>query len=140
MYVIKKGLSEIAILYPDAIDTLEGVKSLGLKAYLITNGLANVQRGRLRLSGIGKYFDGIFISDEMGTSKPSKKYYDMVVSQIDGFDSKKALIVGDSLVSDIPLGLENGIDTCYLNHTSEKPTLPVTCEIRTVSEVLNIIK
>ena len=140
MPIYEKGLSEIAILYPDAIDTLEGVKSIGLKAYLITNGLANVQRGRLKLSGIGKYFDGIFISDEMGTSKPSKTYYNMVVSQIDGFDPKKALIVGDSLVSDIPLGLENGIATCYLNHTSEKPTLPVTYEIKTVSEVLNILK
>ena len=140
MPVYEKGLSEIAILYPDAIDTLEGVKNLGLKAYLITNGLANVQRGRLKLSGISKYFDGIFISDEMGTSKPSKTYYNMVVSQIDGFDVKKALIVGDSLVSDIPLGLENGIDTCYLNHTGETPTLPVTYEIKRVSEVLNYLK
>ncbi len=140
MPVYEQGLSQIAILYPDAIETLEGVKKLGLKAYLITNGLANVQRGRLKLSGISKYFDGIFISDEMGTSKPARKYYDMVVSQIDGFNPKKALIVGDSLVSDIPLGLENGIDTCYLNHTSEAPTLPVTYEIKKVSDVLNILK
>ena len=139
MPIYEKGLSETAILYPETIPTLEKVKKLGLKTYLITNGLANVQRGRLKLSGIGKYFDGIFISDEMGTSKPSKTYYDMVVSQIEGFDTSKALIVGDSLVSDIPLGLENGIDTCYLNHTGEKPTLPVTYEIKKVSEVLKIL-
>ncbi len=140
MPIYEKSLSETAILYPDTIQTLEGVKNLGKKIYLITNGLANVQRGRLKLSDIGKYFDGIFISDEMGTSKPSKKYYDMVVSQIDGFDAKKALIVGDSLVSDIPLGLENGIDTCYLNHTNVTPNLPITYEIKKVSDVLQILK
>lgn len=140
MPIYEKGLSETSILYPESIPTLEAVKGLGLKTYLITNGLANVQRGRLKLSGIGKYFDGIFISDEMGCSKPSKTYYELVVSQIDGFDPSKALIVGDSLVSDIPLGIENGIDTCYLNHTNDKPNLPVTYEIKNVKEVLDVLK
>ncbi len=140
MPVYEKSLSETAILYPETIPTIEEIKSLGYKIYLITNGLANVQRGRLTLSGIEKYFDGIFISDEMGTSKPSKKYYDMVASQIEGFNPKRALIVGDSLVSDIPLGIENGIDTCYLNHFGEKTDLPITYEIKSVSEVLDILK
>lgn len=140
MPVYEGGLANISILYPDAIPTLEKVKEMGAKCYLITNGLANVQRGRLKLSGIGKYFDGIFISDEMGCSKPSKTYYDLVVSQIDYFDKKRALIVGDSLVSDIPLGIENGIDTCYLNHSGEEPSLKVTYQIKTVSEVIDIIK
>lgn len=140
MPIYEGGLANISILYPDAIPTLEKVKEMGAKCYLITNGLANVQRGRLRLSGIGKYFDGIFISDEMGCSKPSKTYYDLVVSQIDYFDKKHALIVGDSLVSDIPLGIENGIDTCYLNHSGEEPSLKVTYQIKTVSEVIDLIK
>ena len=140
MPVYEQGLSEISILYPESIPTLEKVKALGLKTYLITNGLANVQRGRLKISGVGKYFDGIFISDEMGCSKPSKAYYDMVVSQIEGFDKSKALIVGDSLVSDIPLGINNGIDTCYLNHSDEKTNLPITYEIKNVKDVLDILK
>lgn len=140
MPIYEGGLANISILYPDAIPTLEKVKEMGAKCYLITNGLANVQRGRLKLSGIGKYFDGIFISDEMGCSKPSKTYYDLVVSQIDYFDKKRALIVGDSLVSDIPLGIENGIDTCYLNHSGEEPSLKVTYQIKTVSEIIDIIK
>lgn len=140
MPVYEQGLSDISILYPESIPTLEKVKALGLKTYLITNGLANVQRGRLKISGVGKYFDGIFISDEMGCSKPSKAYYDMVVSQIEGFDKSKALIVGDSLVSDIPLGINNGIDTCYLNHSGEKTNLPITYEIKNVKGVLDILK
>lgn len=140
MPVYENGLANISILYPDSVPTLEKVIEMGAKCYLITNGLANVQRGRLKLSGVGKYFEGIFISDEMGCSKPSKTYYDLVVSQIDGFNPKRALIVGDSLVSDMPLGIENGIDTCYLNHSGEEPNLKVTYQIKKVSEVLDIIK
>ena len=140
MPVYENGLAHISILYPDSVPTLEKVIEMGAKCYLITNGLANVQRGRLKLSGVGKYFEGIFISDEMGCSKPSKTYYDLVVSQIDGFNPKRALIVGDSLVSDMPLGIENGIDTCYLNHSGEEPNLKVTYQIKKVSEVLDIIK
>lgn len=140
MPVYENGLANISILYPDSVPTLEKVIEMGAKCYLITNGLANVQRGRLKLSGVGKYFKGIFISDEMGCSKPSKTYYDLVVSQIDGFNPKRALIVGDSLVSDMPLGIENGIDTCYLNHSGEEPNLKVTYQIKKVSEVLDIIK
>ena len=140
MPIYEGGLAKIPILYPDAVPTLEKVIALGAKCYLITNGLANVQRGRLKLSGLDKYFEGIFISDEMGCSKPSKTYYELVVRQIEGFDKKRALIVGDSLVSDMPLGIENGIDTCFLNHTGEKTDLDITYEIKTVSEVIDLIK
>jgi YjjG family noncanonical pyrimidine nucleotidase len=139
MPIYEGGLANISILYPDAIPTLEKVKEMGAKCYLITNGLANVQRGRLKLSGIENLFDGIFISDEMGTSKPSKIYYDMVTSQIDGYDKNKAIIVGDSLVSDMPLGIQNGVDTCFFNPKGIKTDLPITYEIKNLTELLNIL-
>ena len=140
MPIYEGSLANIAILYPDAVPTLEKVIELGAKCYLITNGLANVQRGRLKLSGLESFFDGIFISDEMGTSKPSKVYYDMVVSKIEGFDTSKALVVGDSLVSDMPLGIENGIDTCFYNPHGVKTNLPITYEIKSLTELLDILK
>ncbi|MBQ7374216.1 MAG: YjjG family noncanonical pyrimidine nucleotidase [Clostridia bacterium] len=136
----ESGLAKISILYPETIPLLQEVKKLGLKIYLITNGLANVQRGRLSLSGIEDFFDGIFISDEMGTSKPSKTYYDMVTRQIDGYDKNKALIVGDSLVSDMPLGIENGVDTCFFNPNGVQTELPITYQIKTLPELLDILK
>ena len=140
MPLYENGLAKISILFPETIPVLNKVKNLGLKIYLITNGLANVQRGRLKLSGLESVFDGIFISDEMGTSKPSKIYYDMVVSQIDSFDKSKALVVGDSLVSDMPLGIENGIDTCFYNPHCIKTDLPITYEIKNLTELLDILQ
>ncbi len=140
MPIYESGLAQISILFPETLPLLNAVKNLGLKIYLITNGLANVQRGRLKLSGIENLFDGIFISDEMGTSKPSKIYYDMVTSQIDGYDKNKAIIVGDSLVSDMPLGIQNGVDTCFFNPKGIKTDLPITYEIKSLPELLDILK
>ena len=139
MPIYEGGLAKISILFPETVPVLTKLKSLGHKIYLITNGLANVQRGRLKLSGLESFFDGIFISDEMGTSKPSKIYYDMVVSQIDCFEKSNALVVGDSLVSDMPLGIENGIDTCFYNQHGIKTDLPITYEIKNLTELLNIV-
>ena len=129
-------------MFPETVITLESLKSLGVNLYLITNGTKHVQRGRLTLSGIEGFFDGIFISDEMGCSKPSSKYLEIVENSIKGFDRKRALICGDSLVSDIPLGTDNGIDTCFFNPNGILPTKKVnyTYEIKSLREIIEIIK
>ena len=48
-------------------------------------------------------------------------------------------IVDDATGAAFRLGIENGIDTCYLNHTDKPCQLPCTYEIKNLSEVLNII-
>ena len=94
----EEELSKTAILINGAEETLTKLKSLPVKLYIITNGTASVQRGRLTLSKLDRFFDGIFISDEIGHSKPSKEFLAYVENHIDNFDRKKALIIGDSLV------------------------------------------
>lgn len=139
MPIYENGLSEIAILYPDTATVLEKIKNMGIRMFLITNGIAHVQRGRLSRSGIEHYFEQIFISDEVGFSKPQKEFLDFVEKSVKDFDRSKSLIVGDSLVSDIPLGIDNGIDTCYFNHTSEKTDLKITYEITDLKQVLDLL-
>ena len=84
-----------------------------VKMYIVTNGLEKVQRGRYKICGIGKYFNGIFISGVIGAEKPSVKFFEHVAANIEGFDKSKTLIVGDSLTSDIKGGIDFGIDTCW---------------------------
>ena len=111
----EQNLSETAILYTETKDMLAELKKLGARIFLITNGIKKVQRRRLALSGIQDYFEGIFISDEIGCKKPSVEYFDYVSSRIENFNPTKTLIIGDSLVSDIALGINNDIDTCWFN-------------------------
>ena len=97
----------------------EAVKSLSqkYKLYLASNGQAKTQQSRLDSAGIEKYFDGVFISGKIGVNKPSPQYFAHCFDRIPGFDLKKAMIVGDSLTSDILGGKNAGITTCWVNPT-----------------------
>jgi len=89
--------------------------------YLATNGASSVQRGRLKSAGLEPYFKGIFISEEVGYNKPSLEYFQASFAAIPGFDPSAAVIVGDSLTSDIRGGKNAGIRTCWLNPSGEIP-------------------
>ncbi len=101
----------------------EAVESLSkkYKLYMTSNGTAWVQRSRLESADIEKFFLDIFISQEIGYNKPAREYFAGCFAKIPDFDSKKAMIVGDSLSSDILGGKNAGIATCWVN-PKHKPT------------------
>ena len=72
-------LSENGILLNGALDMLESLKDIPKS--LVTNGLKKVQRGRLKDTDTEKYFDHIFISQEMGVQKPKKEFFDIKSAQ-----------------------------------------------------------
>lgn len=83
--------------------------------YIVSNGSAVVQEGRLKSSGIGRYFKDIFISELVGFDKPSLSFFEACFARIPGFDRDRAIIIGDSLTSDIRGGINCGIKTCWFN-------------------------
>ena len=101
----------------------EALQSLAkkYKLYIASNGTKSVQQPRLESSGIEKYFEDIFISEDMGADKPSKIFFDRCFAKIPGFDPQKAMIVGDSLTSDIQGGINAGIKTCWVNPNHKQP-------------------
>lgn len=111
------------------------------KMYIVTNGVEFIQRGRYARCGIDSYFDDIFISDAVGVEKPSVEYFEYVASRIDGFDKSRAIIIGDSLTSDMKGGVNFGIDTCWYNPKG-KPApsdMPLTYDVRSFEEIVDII-
>lgn len=83
--------------------------------YIVTNGITAVQQSRFGSCALAPYFDRCFISEQMGCAKPEKEFFDLVAAAIPGFDSKEALVIGDSLSSDIRGGINAGLDTCWYN-------------------------
>ncbi len=104
---------------------------------LITNGITKTQYGRLSASGIGKYFDPVIISGEVGYQKPDPRIFDVLFEQSGFTDRRKALIIGDSLSSDMQGGLNSGIDTCWYNPLGVpgNSAVPVTYEIASLGEI-----
>lgn len=122
----------------DAYNLLEQVKP-HYRLGLITNGLKEVQRPRLRAAKIYDYFDVIVVSDEIGHAKPQKGYFDHLVKEMGNVDLSKTIVIGDSLNSDIQGAINYGIDCVWLN-PSEKSSgaLDPTYEVKSVKELISM--
>ena len=106
---------------PGAEEALEAL-SKKYKLYLVSNGTARVQAGRLKSANISHFFEIIFVSQEVGADKPDITYFERVFARIEGFQKEKAIIVGDSLTSDIQGGINAGIRTCWVNPKGKSVT------------------
>lgn len=121
---------------PGAPEVLEALAP-DYDLYLVSNGTATVQESRLESAGIKPYFKDIFISQLVGFDKPQKEFFDRCFAQIPNFSREEAIIVGDSLTSDMRGGLNAGIRTCWFN-PHQKPRredIPVDYEIAALSEL-----
>ena len=112
--IYEARLSEGHFFIDGAIDVLDAIHQQ-YALYLVSNGNLRVQEGRLRSAAISHYFQNIFISECIGADKPSRLFFDRCFAQIPNFDPETALIVGDSLTSDIQGGINAGIRTCWFN-------------------------
>jgi YjjG family noncanonical pyrimidine nucleotidase len=130
------GMVANAELYPNARAVLETLSTHATLA-IVTNGLGDVQRPRVEELGIAHYFDAVVISGEVATAKPGTAIYDLVFEQLGWPDKKKTLMIGDSLSSDIPGGINYGIATCWYNPTGKPrpPDIAIDHEITTLTQL-----
>ncbi|WP_455539229.1 YjjG family noncanonical pyrimidine nucleotidase [Terrisporobacter sp.] len=133
---LNKGIQEMPYVH----EVLSKLKK-DHRLYVITNGTAETQKHRMKGSGIDKYFEKVFISEEVGANKPSKVFFDFVKNNIEGFDASKALVIGDSLTADIKGGNLAGIDTCWIckeNHVNDSDIKP-TYSVHSLKEIFEIV-
>ena len=117
----------------------EAVDSLHRKyrLFLASNGTASVQKGRMTSANLYRFFEKVFVSQEIGHNKPSREYFEATFAQIPGFDPEKCLMVGDSLTSDILGGKNAGIKTVWVNpsHAPARPDITPDYEIEALSQL-----
>lgn len=121
-----------------ALQALQGKYRL----FLASNGTAWVQRSRMDSADLYRYFEDIFISQEIGANKPSPAYFEGCFAKIPGFDRSKAMIVGDSLSSDILGGNNAGIAACWVNPDGKThgPEVRVDYEIASLAELPGLLE
>ena len=132
----EKNLSIGHYFLPGAQEAIEAL-SKKYRLFLVSNGTASVQKGRLTSANLYPYFEKVFVSQELGHNKPSIEYFEKVFAQIPDFDPKKAIIVGDSLTSDILGGINAGIYTCWVNpgHLPKREDIPADYEIEGIHQL-----
>lgn len=135
----EENLSQGHYFLPGAEEALKSL-SKKYKLYLASNGTARVQAGRLKSAGIIPYFQEIFVSEEMGYNKPDPAYFDACFARIPGFRKDRAMMVGDSLTSDILGGIQAGIATCWVNPHQKTGSIRPDYEIESIVQLEALLK
>ncbi len=117
----------------ELLRTLSGACRL----FLVSNGSEKVQEARLASAGIAGFFEQIFISEVLGAEKPTREFFDRCFAAIPDFDPARAILVGDSLSSDIRGAKNAGLLSCWYNHRRRpgRPDISPDFEIRELSEL-----
>ena len=139
----KKYMNELSeqVFFIDGAKELCASLSGKVRMYIVTNGVDFIQKNRYKKSGLEEYFDGMFISGEIGYEKPSVKYFDVVSEKIPNFSKEGTLIVGDSLTSDIRGGINYSLDTCWYNPSgkSAPADMDITYIAKNFDDIYNFI-
>ncbi|MFW2381177.1 MAG: YjjG family noncanonical pyrimidine nucleotidase [Acidimicrobiales bacterium] len=128
-------------LFPTARDVLEGLAARASLA-MVTNGLSEVQRTRIDRLEIEQYFDAIVISAEVGFTKPGPEIFDVAFERLGHPAKTAAVMIGDSLTSDIRGGANYGLATCWYNPTGKtaSPDDQITHEVSSLTELIPLTR
>jgi len=131
-YEIEADLEEVPQLYVEALShqapLLPGAKKAVqelaaiLPIAIVTNGIPYVQHGRFDRSELRPYIQELVISGEEGFFKPDPRLIEVALRRMN-CSKERALMVGDSLGSDILGAQRAGVDSCWYNPAAKPCTL-----------------
>lgn len=129
------------IVFLDHGDALVQALHGQVKQYLVTNGSLQAQTRKLQRSGLGAWFDGVFISEVVGAEKPSPRFFQAVLDAIGPVEKPELLLIGDSLTSDMAGGCGVGIPCCWYNPKGlpMPEDLPIRYDIRDLNQIPAIL-
>lgn len=136
------ALAANGILIPGALELCRHLAEMGCTLAIVTNGATIAQTGRYNASSIKEYIPNLFISQEIGVGKPDPLFFDHVCRNLNLLDRSTAVVVGDSLASDIMGGNQAGIDTIWYNPRGKtlSGSARPTYEAFSLDEVESIIR
>ena len=136
----EKNLSE-SHFFVDGAPRLLMTLSQKYPLYIASNGTTLVQTSRIASSGIGRYFKAVFLSEQLGADKPQIEFFERATGQIEGYNPNEAIILGDSITSDMQGGINAGMHTCWFNpHHRDNHGITPEFEITDLSEFDAVLK
>ena len=133
-------LGETICFCDNSYELLKSLKGR-VKQYAVTNGTKAAQDRKLSKSGLIEIFDGVFISEVVGSEKPGIEFFEHVWEKIGHYEKDEIMIVGDSLTSDIQGGNNAGIVCCWYNPKGIKneTNLRIDYEVDDLQKVAEIL-
>ena len=130
------ALGQQSVPLPGAVEAVARWSRV-LPVVIVNNGMSKVQHGRMEGSEVRHFISGMVISEEVGAAKPDPRMLELAMEKAGVTDRRRALMLGDSLSSDIAAAANAGVDACWFNPRGAKNAkgLPVRYEIRSLDEV-----
>ena len=118
------------LLFPHAHETLSYLKK-NYRLHIITNGFPEVQRAKLKSSGLVDYFTHVFISEEIGLKKPDPAIFHHALWK-SGAGINESLMIGDNIETDLEGASAAGMDHVFFNpeklsHNYRKAIHEISC-------------
>ncbi len=115
LFKLYKTIDTKLQLYEDARELITFAKERGLKLGIITNGVIEAQRNKIRCLSIQNLFDSIVYAREFGKlgEKPNVMPYRKILRELK-IKPKEAIYIGDNLETDIEGARELTIKTIWL--------------------------
>ncbi|MCC7364683.1 MAG: HAD family hydrolase [Dehalococcoidia bacterium] len=101
-------------LFDDALATLEHCRAEGYRLALLTNGPADMQRGKIARFDLEKHFDAVVIEGVFGHGKPNREVFDHALTAVD-VRPEEAWHVGDNLYADVGGAKNVGIHAVWIH-------------------------
>ena len=139
----KAKLFESAIPMPGAMELLEALSGRFVLC-TASNGPVKQQRNRLVLGRMLPYMDRLFLSEEIGVSKPDPAFFRVCLERLAvtcgcPVAPGEVLMLGDSLTSDMAGGIASGLVTCLydpMGAYAPGPGVPSPdCVVRDLADV-----
>jgi putative hydrolase of the HAD superfamily len=111
-----------------------------VKTAIITNGLTEVQKAKIRKTGLDKIFDTVIISEEMGVKKPDTQIFNIALERI-GVRADESMFVGDHLHNDVGGSQSAGMKGIWFNPEGRVNDTDITpfLEIGNLAEILPLL-
>ncbi|MFE3850789.1 HAD family hydrolase [Streptomyces griseorubiginosus] len=105
----------------EILDGLDELRAASWRVGVATNGAADIQRAKLRATGISQRVDGVFVSEEAGARKPQTRHFALAAARCGTVLGDGSWMVGDNPVNDIGGGRSAGLRTIWIGNGRSWP-------------------
>ncbi|WP_329219686.1 HAD-IA family hydrolase [Streptomyces sp. NBC_01485] len=117
-------VTEIAAMVscpPEVLDGLDELRVADWRVGVATNGAVDIQRAKLRATGIAERVDGVFVSEEADARKPQTRHFALAAARCGTVLGDGGWMVGDNPVNDIGGGRSAGLNTIWIGNDRSWP-------------------
>ncbi|WP_343246145.1 HAD family hydrolase [Streptomyces sp. SID5785] len=121
------GVARSVRCFPGVPEALSTLRAEGWTLGIATNGAGEIQRAKLAATGLASAFDGICVSEEIGSRKPELAHFEAAASLSGRRLSEGGWMIGDNPTTDIGGACAAGLRTAWVSHGcawAEGPHVP----------------